>query len=336
MGIALQSQDALPAAKPEERPERTRAEIARDRKLAKRAKRDAIAAVAVFVVAVMVISFPFIMRAISSQRQRAMIAKSQATVADWPYPQAEEHIKAARRYNAELFRKGQSHIGEIVDPFQNESAQTNTANLGEDAGQSDDSASAKDKEYQSLLNTGGGVMGTIRIPKISVELPIMHGTSQEALYQGAGHLYGTSLPVGGKNTHSVITGHRGMVTALMFTRLDEMTIGDTFTIEVMGKTFAYKVDSIKTILPTEGDKYLKIHKGEDRVTLMTCTPYGINTHRLLVSGVRIPLSELANQHDNVYRDTIVAIAAIAVIIIAALTRRKGWLPIRHATDRKNL
>ena len=131
-------------------------------------------------------------------------------------------------------------------------------------------------------------MGTIKVPKQSINLPIYHGTSEEALASGAGHLYGTSLPVGGKSTHSVITGHRGLVEAMMFTRLDEVKKGDFFYIEVMGETLGYKVDNISVILPDDTSK-LRIAPGEDRVTLMTCTPYGVNTHRLLISGHRVSI-----------------------------------------------
>ena len=330
MAKALRTQNEVTAvsgdAEDSAEAERARQAAELDRKLAKRAKRDAIAAIVIFIVAVIVVSFPFVTRAISSYRQRSIVNQSKTAVDDWPYPQAKEHLKAAREYNRRLYRNGQSAIGEVVDPFQK-------------SGESqDDSLAAQDKEYQSLLDTGQGVMGVIRIPKISVNLPIFHGTGEVALSKGTGHLYGTSLPVGGKNTHSVITGHRGMVTAEMFTRLDELKKGDAFYIDVMGETLGYKVDSIKVILPTEGTKYLRVHQGEDRVTLMTCTPYGVNTHRLLVSGVRTPLSELTDQHDSaIYRDVMVGVVAIvAIIAIVVVARRQSWLPVRHATNRRNL
>lgn len=118
-----------------------------------------------------------------------------------------------------------------------------------------------------------------------MNLPVYHGTSELTLASGAGHLYGSSLPVGGESTHSVITGHRGLVEAAMFTRLDEMRVGDYFYLDVMGRTLGYKVDRITEINPDDTSK-LKIVLGEDRVTLMTCTPYGVNTHRLLVSALR--------------------------------------------------
>lgn len=224
----------------------------------------------------------------SARELASTSARSEKRVAGWPYPQADEAFAAAREYNKRLAKSGQPVIGEAKDPLAElyddpQNAANNASADGSD--NSGDSASAKDKEYQSLLDSGDGVMGAIRIPKISVNLPVYHGTSELTLASGAGHLYGSSLPVGGKSTHSVITGHRGLVEAAMFTRLDEMRVGDYFYLDVMGRTLGYKVDRITEINPDDTSK-LKIVPGEDRVTLMTCTPYGVNTHRLLVSALR--------------------------------------------------
>ena len=141
--------------------------------------------------------------------------------------------------------------------------------------------------YESTLDvTGTGIMGYITIEKIGVELPIYHGTSDAVLQVAAGHLQGTSLPVGGASTHAVISAHRGLPSAKLFTNLDQLEVGDTFTITVLDRTLTYEVDNISIILPTETDS-LKVSEGKDYITLMTCTPYGINTHRLLVRGRRI-------------------------------------------------
>ena len=129
-------------------------------------------------------------------------------------------------------------------------------------------------------------MGYITIPKIGVELPIYHGTGDSVLQIAAGHLEGTSLPVGGESTHAVISAHRGLPSAKLFTNLDQLEVGDTFTITVLDRVLTYEVDKISIVLPTETDE-LKIAEGKDYVTLMTCTPYGINTHRLLVRGRRV-------------------------------------------------
>ena len=138
----------------------------------------------------------------------------------------------------------------------------------------------------TLCITGNDMIGYLKIDRIGVELPIYHGTSDSVLSRGVGHLQGSSLPVGGENTHSVMSAHRGLPSAKLFTDLDRMEIGDTFQIVVLDQVLTYQVDQIKVITPRElGD--LQIVEGMDYCTLFTCTPYGINTHRLLVRGVRI-------------------------------------------------
>ena len=141
--------------------------------------------------------------------------------------------------------------------------------------------------YDETLDVSGtGIMGYITIPRIGVELPVYHGTSDGVLQVAAGHLEGSSLPVGGAGTHAVISAHRGLPSAKLFTNLDELEAGDTFTITVLDRVLTYEVDRISIVLPTETD-LLQPVEGQDYVTLMTCTPYGINTHRLLVRGRRI-------------------------------------------------
>lgn len=140
--------------------------------------------------------------------------------------------------------------------------------------------------YDTLDITGTGIMGYITIAKIGVELPIYHGTSDSVLQIAAGHLEGTSLPVGGASTHAVISAHRGLPSAKLFTNLDQLEVGDTFTITVLDRVLTYEVDKITIVLPTQTDNLL-VADGKDYVTLMTCTPYGINTHRLLVRGRRV-------------------------------------------------
>lgn len=152
------------------------------------------------IAAIAVACFPLALQFESDRNLAATTATTAKEVAGWPYPQAKDKLTAARAYNKKLAESGQPILGEAVDPF--------SAAQGGSQASGEDSASKKDKEYQSLLNTGNGVMGAIKVPKQSINLPIYHGTSEEALASGAGHLYGTSLPVGGKSTHSVITGHR--------------------------------------------------------------------------------------------------------------------------------
>ena len=145
------------------------------------------------------------------------------------------------------------------------------------------------EEYNSVLDVSGtGIMGYVEIPKIGVDLPIYHGTTEAVLQVAIGHLEGTSLPVGGPGTHCVVSGHTGLPAAELFTRIDELVIGDRFNLQVLGENLIYEVDKIDVVLPSvlEG---LAAVEGEDLCTLVTCTPYGINTHRLLVRGKRVPV-----------------------------------------------
>lgn len=142
-------------------------------------------------------------------------------------------------------------------------------------------------EYESLLSMSDtGVIGYINISKIDCYLPIYHGTDDEALRRGIGHLEGSSLPIGGESTHSVLSGHRGLPSAKLFSNLDRLEIGDRFTVSVLGIDLVYEVNDIFVVLPSETDDLL-IVDGEDLCTLVTCTPYGINSHRLLVRGTRV-------------------------------------------------
>jgi sortase A len=144
------------------------------------------------------------------------------------------------------------------------------------------------EDYKNQLNvTGNGIMGYVNIPTLNIHLPIYHGTDSKTLEKGIGHLLGSSLPVGGDTTHTILTAHSGMASQKMFSDLPQMKIGDVFYLEVLGETLAYQVDQIKTVLPFD-ITYLGIEESRDLCTLVTCTPFGVNTHRLLVRGTRIP------------------------------------------------
>ena len=147
-------------------------------------------------------------------------------------------------------------------------------------------ASAPPLAYAQQL-TVGGVMTYVDIPKINVYLPVQHGTDADTLEKSVGHVVGTSLPVGGSSTHAVLSAHSGMASSKLFSDIDRLTEGDTFYIHVLGEVLAYEVDAIHTVLPTD-TSLLQIEDGKDYVTLVTCTPFGINTHRLLVRGHRVP------------------------------------------------
>lgn len=191
-----------------------------------------------------------------------------------------------------------------------------------------------DKEYESLLDVdGSGVMAYIDVPSIDVSLPIYHYTTTEILKNGAGHLFGSSLPVGGRNTHAVITAHRGLPSAKMFTDLDQLEKGDKFFIKVLGKTLTYQVDHIKTVKPDE-TKELGIVKGEDYTTLVTCTPYGSNTHRLLVRGHRIPYVE--GDEDNEAKHFHVPWNHIICIFIGIIVAGFFYFIIKRIIVRKSM
>jgi len=191
--------------------------------------------------------------------------------------------------------------------------------------------------YTDTLDVSGtGIMGYITIPKIGVELPVYHGTSDGVLQVAAGHLEGSSLPVGGAGTHAVISAHRGLPSAKLFTNLDELEVGDTFTITVLDRVLTYEVDQISIVLPTETD-LLQPVEGKDYVTLMTCTPYGINTHRLLVRGKRIENAE-NQKHIRVTADALriePIIVAPALAVPMLLVMLVVMLAVPHLRKRKN-
>lgn len=175
-----------------------------------------------------------------------------------------------------------------------------------------------DDEYYSVLDVAGnGVMGTVHINAINVDMPIYHGTSSSVLNVAAGHIEGTTLPIGGESTHSVISAHRGLPSARLFTDLDKLVVGDVFTVDILNQTFTYQVDQILIVEPTQMEA-LNITQGQDYCTLQTCTPYGINTHRLLVRGRRIDnidTTEIVVTPDAVRVSTNYVIVAIGVPLL---------------------
>ena len=174
--------------------------------------------------------------------------------------------------------------------------------------------------YNEILNiNGNGIMGYVSIPKLGVEIPIYHGISAEVLNVACGHLEGTSLPVGGENTHCVLSAHRGLPHAKLFTDLDKLELGDTFTLTVLNRTLTYQVDQIKVVRPDEIDD-VQLVAGKDLCTLLTCTPYGINSHRLLVRGTRIEnAAPVLYVTSNAYRiDSLVATPVVAAPILLIL------------------
>lgn len=222
------------------------------------------------IVALGMILYPDLSELVNSYSQSKMISAYSEAAEDQSDLQKTLQLENAVDFNNELFAGGSS-IG------------TYSASL--------------QKKYEYLLDINGtGVIGSIDVPKVNIHLPIYHGTSDSALGAGVGHLEGTSLPVGGENSHAVLSGHTGMPSARLFTGIDQLEIGDTFTIRVLDDVLSYEVDEINTVLPKEIE-FLKVQEGKDLVTLMTCTPYGINSHRLLIRGHRIPTINLPAKSD---------------------------------------
>ncbi len=203
------------------------------------------------------------------------------------YPLAGELL--SERYHSDIETTYTAAIADTDDvelTAQREAAQQYNAMLSGAATITEGGASAPPLAYDEQL-TVGDVMAYVDIPKISVYLPVQHGTEADTLEKSVGHVVGTSLPVGGESTHAVLSAHSGLASFKLFSDIDQLAVGDVFYIHVLGDTLAYKVDAIHTVLPTD-TSLLQIEDGKDYVTLVTCTPFGVNTHRLLVRGHRVP------------------------------------------------
>lgn len=220
-------------------------------------------------IGICLIFYPWISEYLYENRVDGLIETYEAQASAIDNSEKDKLLEEAQAYNKELLNSSVK----LTDPFKDI--------LGE---------SVLDNYYTTLSLDDSGLMGSIEIPKIKVNLPIYHGTSDEVLQHGIGHLVQTSLPVGGESTHCVLSGHTGLNTAKLFTDLTSMEEGDLFFLHVLGDTLAYKVYSISVIEPTETSK-LTIQKGKDLCTLLTCTPYGVNSHRLVVTGIRTDYSE---------------------------------------------
>lgn len=210
------------------------------------------------------LSYPFISNYMFEKSAGSTIKSYEKQAKTYDQKQKEQAFRKAEEYNKDLIKS----VVQLTDPFKVKKSNGETL------------------IYNNILNIDhSGVMGYLEIPCISVNLPIYHGTDAEILERGVGHLAASSIPVGGKSTHSVLTGHTGLSSAKLFTDLTEMKKEDLFFIHVLDRTLAYKVDQISVVRP-EDTRKLQIVKGKDYVTLVTCTPYGVNDHRLLVRGVR--------------------------------------------------
>jgi len=246
-----------------------------------------------FFIGLSVLLYPTISSYWNSKTQSEAIVDYESMLANYEPEDFSKMFKKAEEYNKELYS--------LDFPLQEYSQIEN--------------------EYWKTLNvTGTGMMGYISIPKISQELPIYHGTSDSVLGIAVGHFQGSSLPVGGKNTHSVVSAHRGLPNATLFTYLDRMEIGDTFTFTILDKTFVYEVDQIRIVEPDDTN-LIQIVEGKDYCTLLTCTPYGINTQRLLVRGHQVDTTQERNLYisNEAYRvDVLIVMPIVALPMLLIL------------------
>lgn len=248
------------------------------------------------------LSYPFISNYMFEKSAGSTIKSYEKQAKTYDQKQKEQAFRKAEEYNKDLIKS----VVQLTDPFKVKKSNGETL------------------IYNNILNIDhSGVMGYLEIPCISVNLPIYHGTDAEILERGVGHLAASSIPVGGKSTHSVLTGHTGLSSAKLFTDLTEMKKEDLFFIHVLDRTLAYKVDQISVVRP-EDTRKLQIVKGKDYVTLVTCTPYGVNDHRLLVRGIRTKYvkkqrsSIRPRNQDSQWMRTYKKAIAIGLMIVTAL------------------
>lgn len=248
------------------------------------------------------LSYPFISNYMFEKSAGSTIKSYEKQAKTYDQKQKEQAFRKAEEYNKDLIKS----VVQLTDPFKVKKSNGETL------------------IYNNILNIDhSGVMGYLEIPCISVNLPIYHGTDAEILERGVGHLAASSIPVGGKSTHSVLTGHTGLSSAKLFTDLTEMKKEDLFFIHVLDRTLAYKVDQISVVRP-EDTRKLQIVKGKNYVTLVTCTPYGVNDHRLLVRGVRTKYvkkqrsSIRPRNQDSQWMRTYKKAIAIGLMIVTAL------------------
>ena len=245
----------------------------------------------VFALGVALIAYPYVSDFLHKRNQRQVVNAYVASVDSSDEKELSEEMARSRDYNERLL----SSKTVVTDPFDPEAQRVTS------------------EEYESLLNlSGDGVMGTLVIPKIDLQMPIYHYTNEEELQEGVGHMESTSLPVGGPSTHAVLAGHNGLPSVKIFDRLDELELGDYFVIEVLGEEHAYRVTDKETVLPEETGS-LVVQQGCDLVTLVTCTPYGVNTHRLLVHAERCDLPASWGEKDRELTDVTSSEASVPLL-----------------------
>ncbi len=257
-----------------------------------------------FLIGFGIMLYPVLSNALSQISYNETISSYEQSVSDENSSLYQSMIQEAVHYNEKLTTSS------IVDVFS-------------------DPEITNSEEYMDILNLNrDGVMGYISIPKIDIKIPIYHGTSSEVLSKGVGHLEGSSFPVGGESTHAILSAHRGLPSARLFTDLDQLEVGDKFYIYILDQVYTYQVDQVLVIEPSETEA-LQIQDGKDLVTLVTCTPYGVNTHRLLVRGERV--EELAEQviesepnRDLTINDYVLYIGLFGAIVLVLVTIIIVW------------
>lgn len=277
--------------------------------------------IALVLAGALLLAYPSVSNWLAESSRSEVIADYDKAVESAGAAELSEAFDFARAYNDRL----RSGVAAVIDPFDPYAEKVS------------------DAEYEQCLNIAGdGVMGTIRIPTAQIVLPLYHGTDEECLKRGAGHLQGTALPVGGESTHCVIAGHTGLPTAQLFDKLDQVQLGDVFTISVLGRRLAYQVCDIEVVLPEQTDS-LVVQEGRDLVTLVTCTPYGKNTHRLLVTGQRCELPQdddgVASAGDKAtepFRLTPEAVTVFAVLCAVGVGVFAGSASSRRRLARSSL
>lgn len=230
-----------------------------------KAKKKRISTKFLYIVGVLLCAFPLLSSIYTGVEQNNMLSTYKSEVTATDTQTIEEQVELAHEYNEALFQISNSSVGDMSTDI------------------------LSDESYNSILDiTGKGIIGTIEIPKIDVNLPIYHGTDDDVLSNGIGHIQTSSFPVGGINTRTVVSGHRGLPNAKLFTRLDELVKNDLFYFKVGGEILAYKIYKIEVVKKDEAPDVIGIEEGKDLATMITCTPYGINTHRLIITGKRVP------------------------------------------------
>ena len=247
-------------------------------------------------IAIGLLAYPYISFWLAEKNQTVVIQEYNQHIGELDQEKKQNAWDSAVEYNSHLY----SSVP--IDPFSK-------------------GISIQDEEYSSLLNLkDDGMMGHLKIPRIQVDIPVFHGTSENVLQMGVGHLKGTALPVGGEGTHAVLTGHTGLTNSKMFSDLEKLLVGDEFYLYILGEVLAYRIDRIDVVLPNETERLMPV-AGHDYATLITCTPYGINTHRLLLRGERVPYTpeeidwRLEQTKAVIGRETMILLAGCSLLAL---------------------